>query len=274
LYNLLLEAEVDPNLAKYIIMYRQNGGSTKSGSTPSLSGALKALVGGTTSTASAAAAVGDVGQYQLTYDKSGKTQFKSIFDLINTYVTITTTVPDPTGKPGATKQVTTVYASPVNDVASPRTLLPALFKVATLVQTTEIPARVNVNTASSAVLTALPGLQATDVQTILTGRPDATNGDTFSEIYETPVWLLTEAQLSVQTLQALDQYITTRSQVYRVQAVGYFDGAKGPSIRLEAVIDTNAGRPRILAWRTLSELGKGWTPGNNTAATPTPSTNP
>jgi hypothetical protein len=30
---------------------------------------------------------------------------------------------------------------------------------------------------------------------------------------------------------------------------------KGPTIRVEAVIDTNGGRPRIIAWRDLSELG-------------------
>ncbi len=44
-----------------------------------------------------------------------------------------------------------------------------------------------------------------------------------------------------------------------MQAVGYFDGKnKGPSIRVEAIVDTNSGRPRILAWRNLTELGKGW----------------
>ncbi len=32
LYGFLVEANVDPNLAKFIIMYRQNGGSTKAGS--------------------------------------------------------------------------------------------------------------------------------------------------------------------------------------------------------------------------------------------------
>ena len=51
--------------------------------------------------------------------------------------------------------------------------------------------------------------------------------------------------------------MTARSQVYRVQAIGYFD-AGGPSARLEAVIDTNGGRPRIVYWRDLTELGRGY----------------
>ncbi len=153
-----------------------------------------------------------------------------------------------------------MYASPLNDPGMLQTLLPELLNVATLVQTTEIPARININTASAAVLSTLPGLTANDVQNILSIRPRAVSqGQTFDESFQTPTWLLTSAQLSLQTLQTLDQYITTRSQVYRVQSVGYFDGGKGPTIRLEAVIDTNAGRPRILAWRPLSELGKGWT---------------
>jgi hypothetical protein len=55
----------------------------------------------------------------------------------------------------------------------------------------------------------------------------------------------------------VDRYITTAAQVYRVQSVGYFDGG-GPTVRIEAVIDTNAGRPRIVYWRELTELGKGF----------------
>ena len=54
-----------------------------------------------------------------------------------------------------------------------------------------------------------------------------------------------------------ERYITARTQVYRVQALGYFDGG-GPTARIEAVIDTNAGRPRIISWRDLTELGKGF----------------
>ena len=87
--------------------------------------------------------------------------------------------------------------------------------------------------------------------------PNASSTDAPTDVYSTPTWLLTEAQLSLPTLQALDKLITTRTQVYRVQSVGYPEG-KGPVVRLEAVIDTNAGRPRILAWRDLTELGRGY----------------
>jgi hypothetical protein len=42
-----------------------------------------------------------------------------------------------------------------------------------------------------------------------------------------------------------------------VQSIGYFAG-KGPAVRVEAVIDTNCGRPRIVAYRNMTDLGKGW----------------
>jgi type II secretory pathway component PulK len=121
----------------------------------------------------------------------------------------------------------------------------------------EIPARVNVNTAPREVLLALPGLSEPDVDKILEKRPKLSATEAPPDIYQTQAWLLTEGVLNLSTLQSVDQYLGGMSQVYRVQSVGYLEG-KGPSVRVEAIIDTNAGRPRIVAWRDLSELGKGW----------------
>jgi hypothetical protein len=45
--------------------------------------------------------------------------------------------------------------------------------------------------------------------------------------------------------------------VYRVQVIGYFEGG-GPTSRLEAVIDTTGGKPRVAYWRDLTELGRGF----------------
>jgi hypothetical protein len=107
------------------------------------------------------------------------------------------------------------------------------------------------------VLSALPGFQDSDVQAILNARPDPSSTQAPDAIFQTPAWLYTEANISPSTLQTADRYITANTQVYRVQAIGYFDGG-GPTARIEAVIDTNAGRPRIVYWRDLTELGKGY----------------
>ncbi len=70
--------------------------------------------------------------------------------------------------------------------------------------------------------------------------------------------MLTQANLDVNKLKTLEKFITARSQVYRVQVVGHFKTG-GPTARIEAIIDTNRGRPRIVYWRDLSELGRGFT---------------
>ena len=52
-------------------------------------------------------------------------------------------------------------------------------------------------------------------------------------------------------------YVTTRGDVFRAQVVGYFDGG-GVSARAEVVIDATIPLPRILFWRDISHLGRGY----------------
>src|SRR5262249_2544075 len=157
---------------------------------------------------------------------------------------------EPNGQP-------TVYPSPLSDVSSIRQNFPTLYDKVTTQTDGELPGRVNVLTAPSAVLSALPGFTDSDVQAILNSRPDPSSTQAPDAIFQTPAWLLTEANIQSNTLRTVDRYITSRTQVYRVQSVGYFEGG-GPTARIEAVIDTNAGRPRIIYWRDLTELGKGY----------------
>jgi hypothetical protein len=95
------------------------------------------------------------------------------------------------------------------------------------------------------------------VQNITSTRPGTSNASASDPIYKTPAWLLTEVKLPVATVKKLDPYITTRTQVYRIQVVGSSEKG-GPSTRVEAVIDANQGRPRIVYYRDISALGKGF----------------
>jgi type II secretory pathway component PulK len=180
--------------------------------------------------------------------RGGSRQIGSLYELINSSVAI----PD-SNNPNQT----TSYPSPLNDSSKLSQYLPLLLDETTTEATPEIPARVNVNTAPQAVLAALPNIQDSDVQAILDHRPSQDATQAADPIFQTPAWLITEANLTPKTLQALEKYITARSQVYRVQVVGYFDGG-GPMARVEALIDTNLGRPRIISQRDLTELGKGF----------------
>jgi hypothetical protein len=190
----------------------------------------------------------------LQQPSSRPNSISSLYELVNATVTI----PDSTGQ---TQGQT--YNSPMSDTSSIAQYLPTVLDNLTTVKTSTLPARVNVNTAPSAVLTALPNLDPTTVQAILGTRPSYSSGEAPDSSFQTAAWLITQANVSPQTMQSLERYITAGSQVYRVQSVGHFDGP-GPTARVEAVIDTNAGRPRIVYYRDLTSLGKGFDlPKNN-----------
>jgi type II secretory pathway component PulK len=188
----------------------------------------------------------------------GGQNISSLYALINAQVTIPAQ--------GQGQQATT-YTSPLTDAGYLKTNLPMMLDKLTTKRDANLPPRVNVNTAPSAVLAALapngtPLLDSSTVQTILSTRPATTSTDTPDAIFQTPAWLITEASLTAQTMQSLEQYITARSQVYRVQSLGYSEGG-GATARVEAVIDVNAGRPRILYYRDLTGLGKGYNLSNS-----------
>ncbi len=198
----------------------------------------------------------------LSSTSKGKT-IASLYDLVNSTVTI------PASGQG---QQPAVINSPFTDPDSIRQNLPPVLDQVTTSKLAQIPARININTAPTAVIasiptadqsgtntTALTTAQISAITTTLQTMASATSGQAPDPIYQTPAWLLTETNGAFTPAQvsAIAKYITASSQVYRVQSVGYFDGP-GPSVRIEAVIDTNAGRPRIIYYRDLTSLGKGY----------------
>jgi type II secretory pathway component PulK len=275
-----LSPTLGEDLAKFVIMYRQYGpskaddqqkskgksqdsqsgdskagdsksGDSKSGDSKSGGGKSKGKTRGKSgkggkSSSEPTTVQGNISSWSPDFtNPKPATKITSLFDLANTQVSIPSK--DPKGP-------TTIYQSPLNDTGQRRDLFAKLFENTTIFEESEIPARVNVNTAAREVLAAIPDLSEADVEAIMSLRPKASASEPPSAIFETPAWLLTEAHLKAENLKKIEKNITTKSQVYYVQAVGYFDGA-GPTARVEAVIDINAGRPRIIMWRDLSELG-------------------
>lgn len=257
LFESLAASLSNDDLAKFIIMYEQYGPSNSTGQTQSLANSLKAVVkaaqgggkggggkgGGSTTPPTVE---GKLSSWTPDFTKKASQKISSFYDLISAQVSIAGKDPK--------KDPTVIYKSPLSDAAARRELLPKLFQNATIFQESDLPARINVNTAPQAVLAALPDLTDSDVQTIMSVRPALGADQAPDPIFNTPAWLLTEAKLKTDTLKKLEKYITTKSQVYRVQALGYFNGP-GPTARVEAVIDTHSGRPRIIMWRALTELG-------------------
>jgi len=215
---------------------------------------------------------GQLSRNSLNTNLTPSQSISSVFQLINSSVnvpaggstTVTTNVAvSPNGQMASSttnsSTTTITYPSPLNDPSQLSQLLPLLLDETTTSQKSELPPRINVNTASAAVLATLPGLTESDVQNIVQNQPNYSSGETPDQAYQTTAWLITIASLSTSKVQALDSYITARSQVYRVQSMGTFDKG-GPTARIEAVIDTNGGRPRILSYRDLTDLGRGFDP--------------
>jgi hypothetical protein len=149
-----------------------------------------------------------------------------------------------------------------------RTMLPVLLDKLTIRDTVryglERPARININTAPQEVIAAYITTDA-EQQKVMLYRPTPETDPAQALLYSTLAWLITEAEVTPANVKNYEQYFNARSQVYRFQAVGYFEG-NGPTTRLEAVVDVNGGRPRVLYWRDISILGRGFNFNQNATA--------
>ncbi len=175
----------------------------------------------------------------------------SIYQLLGTSISI------PAQQKG---QKATTYPFPIKDSNSADDLGTLVDKTTTVKQQ-ELPARVNIMTASPTVLAALPGLAQTDIDAINAARPALGSTDPTDPTYTTTAWLYTKAGITAAKMQTLERYITAQTQVYRIQSIGYFE-KDGPLVRLEAIVDTNGGTPRIIYYRDLTELGRSIDPRN------------
>ena len=180
-----------------------------------------------------------------------KSQVKSMTTLFNTQVTLPKVAGAPANAP------TVSVASPLNTPANVTTMLPALLEQTTTRDPStdfDMTPRVNVTTAPPEVLLGLPGLVQADVDAIVAARAGLDPADPATT---TGAFLVTAANLTPAKFAALAPYVTGKTMVYRVHSVGYF-GKGGPASRVEAVIDTNNGTPRILYYRDVTDLGKGF----------------
>jgi type II secretory pathway component PulK len=178
-------------------------------------------------------------------------KFTSVWDIVNTYVAFRKTAQ------GGRSQTATLPAPfQTTNKEQLRNTLTLLLDKCTLDDAYEIPARININTCPQDVLTAM-GINESDAEKLIQFRPTPDMDSSMIPYYKTPAWLVTEAGLSIDVIKLFSNYITTYSQVYRFQVVGYYE-FRGPQVRLEVVVDTNNGRPRIVQWRDLTDLGKGY----------------
>ncbi len=273
--------EFDEDKAKFIVAYRMNGpvatttsttgGTSGTSSTSGSSSSAGGSGGGTATNVSgtqsgaavvqaAASAVakavtgtaagsGTVTRGGMDLSGAASVQFSSLYELIGSQVTAT-----------VNGESTTLDSPWTNNPSDMLQYLPILMDTFSLTDDTAIFGRVNINQARYETLIGLPGMTATLANYITSQQMIDSKGQPQSETiaqHGTTGWLLMNGQVDLPTMQALDQFITARGEVFRAQVIGHFD-AGGPVCRLEAIIDATTLPPKLVQLRDLTDLGRGF----------------
>jgi Type II secretion system (T2SS), protein K len=182
---------------------------------------------------------------ELNMDLPAKTPIGGVLDLIGAQVEYTFQ--------GA--QAPSTLTSPFTETGL-ASFLSQLMDYVTVNPAATIPGRINVNQCSRTVLMGIPGMTAELADKILAQRSaDATNADS-ARRYET--WLFEEGVVTLAEMKVLMPFICGSGRAFRAQVVGYFQGGQSSS-RAEVVFEATSPLPRVVLWRDLSHLGRGYT---------------
>lgn len=133
--------------------------------------------------------------------------------------------------------------------------LPTIMENMTVQAAEVLPGRININQAPRVVLAGIPGMTPELVDEIIAQREMDPSQAEAHRKYET--WLLSEGLVTLDEMKALIPFICASGSVYRAQVVGYFD-QEGPDARFEAILDATQTRCRVLFWRDMTHLGRGY----------------
>ena len=227
------------------------GGSGGGGGGSSSSGGSSSGSGGGSSSSSSTNQTVQLGGLNIPMPpKTGKTTLTSIYQLLGASVTATVN--------GKKTTLTSPWASSSQSVSEN---MPNLLDKLTLVDDLFIPGRINVNLAPYEVLMGLPGMTdtlATQIVGAQNGAETSGSSGSTQSTRSTNAWLVIEGLTKVAQMIQFDPFLSAHGDVYRVQSVGFFDEG-GPVVRLEAVIDSSVPPARIINFRDLTELGRGFT---------------
>jgi DNA uptake protein ComE-like DNA-binding protein len=219
-----LSTALDSDSAMYVVAYRQGSVTTSNQPAQSISGR------------------------KLDLTKPGPNKVASPLDFVGAKVQVTF----------QGESTPTIVDTPFSSTPSAMAgYLPKLLDNTTIVPSPTVPGRINVNQAPAAVLLSIPKLDGQTVDRIISGRPADPSQANSDRQY--PTWLYVEGLVDLNTMKQIMPYVTTSGRVFRAQVVGFFD-RPGPTSRIEAVVDATSPIPRLLFWRDLSHLGRGFGP--------------
>ncbi len=150
------------------------------------------------------------------------------------------------------------------DIGAMNLYLPVLLDHCSVTSAAVIPGRININQAPRVVLMGIPGMDEELVDEILRNRDVTGEAAKDNPNLRFETWLLTEGlifndegQPDIARMKQLTVFCCGRGDVYRAQVVGYFQEG-GVSSRAEIVVDNTQAVPRVVFWRDLSHLGRGY----------------
>lgn len=141
-----------------------------------------------------------------------------------------------------------------NSQTAMREYLPRLLDFTRVDPQERVIGRVDVNEAPREVLMAIPGISAGLVEDIVSKR--GREPGVVDEAHRHVSWLLTEGVVPLEQLKPLMKHLTAGGDVYRTQAVGYQEN--GPICRADILLDATSRPPRLVSWRGLERLGRGY----------------
>jgi len=216
-----LTAVVPEEWAIFIVAYRQNGAYTGSETGETY------------------------GSGELDLSQASKTTYGQVLDLVGKKVQV---------KFKGAENATILQSPFAEDLASMNTYMATLMDQVTIVTDPVIHGRININQAPRDILLGIPGMTEEIAEQIINQRtPDPGADPTYG--HET--WLLTQGLVTLEEMRALMPFICAGGDAYRAQVIGYYDEG-GAASRLEVVLDATQQPPRVLLWRDISHLGRGY----------------
>jgi DNA uptake protein ComE-like DNA-binding protein len=233
LYDELVDALGDEAFASFIVAYRIAGQS---------SSPVAALTGDTPTQAQSGGpwTAELLSEFDLT--GGGGTSLNQVLDLVDATVTV--------GQGDDARSYTSPFGS---DLISMSLQMPVLMDSLTTQDVDLMPGRINLNECPAELLYGIPLLSEEVVQAILENRD--TESDDLNRQFET--WPLVEGIVTLDEMRTLMPLLTGGGDVYRAQIIGYFETV-GASHRTEVIIDATTVNPKIVSWRDMSHLGRGF----------------
>ncbi len=149
------------------------------------------------------------------------------------------------------------WASPFedNNPIAMSVYLPVLMDAVTTVDQPVIPCRININEAPRSLLDGIPNITPEIVDGIIEARGE--EPDPEDKLMKTEAWILGKGIVTTAQYKQLSGFICAGGDVYRAQVIGYYESG-GSSARAEVIFDATGDLPRILFWRDISHLGRGY----------------